>query len=251
MKMKWLYPACFVCELRSDSKRCICNSCYAALPWATAQQRCARCGVPRSLRLASNLESNFTSNIASDIASNRETCAKCLLHAPYFDSTCVLFDYAFPIDQWIMALKFHQKLHFAALLGQSWFDHFTNPKTSAARSPLPEALLPVPLHPKRLRERGFNQCIEIAKIVAPRLKIPLLRTVLQRQVHSRPQSTLGLRDRVHNMKAVFAAQKKLPFRSIAILDDVMTTGATVNALSHVCKEAGVERVEVWCCARRS
>lgn len=232
MKIQWPRPACLVCHLHSDSKRCICSSCYAALPW-TAQNRCARCGIPLSLQLATKVE----------------VCAKCLLSPPWFDFTRVSFDYAFPIDGWITALKFHQKLHLAPLLGQCLFEHLAKQKTSISTPLFPEALLPVPLHPKRLRERGFNQCIEIAKTIAPLLKIPLLRTTLRRHVHSRPQTTLGLHERVHNMKNVFAIKKKLPYRSIAILDDVMTTGSTVNALSLVCKEAGVEWVEVWCCAR--
>jgi len=143
-------------------------------------------------------------------------------------------------------MKFHGSLTAAHALGLLLAD-----RVSEGDGPLPDALLPVPLHPSRLRQRGFNQSSEIACRVGRRLKIPVLRGACRRVRATAPQSSrLNARERRTNVEGAFAACGPLDhLRAVAIVDDVVTTGATVSELARVVRRAGVHRVEVWACAR--
>ena len=115
---------------------------------------------------------------------------------------------------------------------------------------MPELLLPVPLHPKRLRERGFNQALEIARPLGRRFQIPVEARACRRIRATRPQSELALAERRGNLRGAFAVRGALTARHLAIVDDVVTTGATVSALARVLLRQGVQRVDVWAVARR-
>ncbi|CAK0780226.1 competence protein ComFC [Gammaproteobacteria bacterium] len=120
----------------------------------------------------------------------------------------------------------------------------------AARSVLqPQALLPVPMHPQRLRQRGFNQSLEIARAVGHRLGIPVLPRMMQRIRHTPPQRELISEERLVNLHHAFAAPTPLAAIHVALVDDVMTTGATAQTLSQGLRQAGAERVSVWVAAR--
>jgi ComF family protein len=112
-----------------------------------------------------------------------------------------------------------------------------------------DALVAVPLHPKRLRLRTFNQADEIAMPIARRLKRPLLSPSVRRSIETRPQIELGRKDRMLGPLGSFSASRDLSGLRLAIVDDVITTGATVNALARVLKSAGAARVEAWSVAR--
>ncbi len=119
----------------------------------------------------------------------------------------------------------------------------------ASGAELPELLLPMPLHPHRYRERGFNQSIEIARHLARRFELPLDLYSVVRSRDTLHQTGLPAKQRRQNMRGAFCLQKTVKAEHVAIVDDVMTTGATASALAGVLKQAGVGRVDVWICAR--
>jgi ComF family protein len=118
-----------------------------------------------------------------------------------------------------------------------------------AGAPYPELLLPVPLHPARLRERGFNQAVEIARPLAQALGLPLDLNSCQRRRATAPQAGLEAIERRRNIRGAFALTRPLPARHLALIDDVVTTGSTVAELTRLLKRAGAERVEVWALAK--
>jgi ComF family protein len=162
-----------------------------------------------------------------------------------FDAVYGLFRYEDPVDQLITRLKFAQELSCARVLGTLFA------RVHRARGvALPDCLIPMPLHPRRYRERGFNQSREIARHIAPRLGLPVATRLLERQRHTDPQTELDAAARARNVANAFALRRsRIPPRRVALVDDVMTTGSTAAAAARVLKAAGCERVEVWICAR--
>lgn len=114
---------------------------------------------------------------------------------------------------------------------------------------LPQAILPVPLHHKRLQQRGFNQALELVKPMANALNIPLLKAAVIRQKYTHAQSALDYTQRQTNVADAFALTQHLPYQHIAIFDDVITTGATVAALAELLTQSGIKQVEIWSFAR--
>jgi ComF family protein len=114
---------------------------------------------------------------------------------------------------------------------------------------MPDLILPVPLHKDRYRERGFNQSIEIARVVASRLKIPLDLSSCLRHRNTFRQTDLSAKQRRANLHNAFMINRPLTVQHVAILDDVMTTGSTANELAKTLKKSGVNRVDIWVCAR--
>lgn len=172
-----------------------------------------------------------------------QLCGRCLKKSPSFDETHAPFLYSDSLRYLITQLKFNQQYKHARLLGTLLAGHL------AASVELPECILPVPLHPRRYRERGFNQSIEIARQVSKLLTIPLDLQSCIRNRDTSHQTELPAKQRRKNMRNAFSVCKDLTFQHVAILDDVMTTGATVDALATTLKQHGVTRVDVWVCAR--
>jgi len=114
---------------------------------------------------------------------------------------------------------------------------------------VPEALVPVPLHRARLRERGFNQAVEIARPLAARLGIELDLNSCERVRNTAEQTRLDAVQRLRNLKGAFRVVRDVPYRRVAIVDDVLTTGSTVASLAGSLRATGVEEIEVWSCAR--
>lgn len=170
-------------------------------------------------------------------------CGRCLSRQPAFDETYAPFIHQGPIRHLISTLKFGANHKNARLLGMLLTDHL---RQTAEQ---PELILPVPLHKSRYRERGFNQAIEIGRTVAKELQIQLDITSCMRHRDTPHQTQLSAKKRQKNLKNAFSIVKPLHARHIAILDDVMTTGSTVHELAYVLKKAGVNRVDVWVCAR--
>ena len=113
---------------------------------------------------------------------------------------------------------------------------------------LPQAIVPVPLHNKRLRARGFNQAIEIAKPLAKTLHLPILRHHVCRHRHTPAQAELTAKQRLSNVKQAFSIKKPIKFSHIAIVDDVITTASTVTELAQLLHQHGVERIDIWACS---
>jgi len=139
--------------------------------------------------------------------------------------------------------KFQRQLSLAPIFARAMLEKI---EIAASRC---EGLLPVPLHSLRLRQRGFNQALELAKPLAKTCQKPILHKSIKRKRNTETQSDLSARQRVKNLKNAFECAEPLKYKSIAIIDDVMTTGSTVNELAKVLKLNGVEYVEVWCVAR--
>lgn len=168
-----------------------------------------------------------------------------------FDAAFCLFRYRHPVDLMITGLKFHGDLALARVLGT-----LLARALRAAGDELPECIVPLPLHRSRYRERGFCQTTEIARHLAPRLRLASgarmrVRAELLRRVRAtRAQSGLSASERSHNLAGAFAVPGNAPLPAhVALLDDVMTTGHTALAAVAALKSAGIARVSVWCCAR--
>jgi ComF family protein len=148
------------------------------------------------------------------------------------------------MDYLLQRLKFHRRLEVAPLLGALLAEGLP-----ARGTALPEVLLPVPLHPQRLRERGYNQSLELARVLSRRLAIPVQTGLCVRTRATAPQTALDGVERRRNLRGAFVMQGEAIPSQVAIIDDVVTTGATVHELARTLRRAGVARVEVWACAR--
>lgn len=227
-------PVCLLCgravehskSIETDI-RDICAGCYADLPFN--KTACQRCGLP----LAGNRDSN-----------EAMICGQCLRKTPAFDRTITPFLYQPPVDYLIKALKFQHRLAMAPLLAGLLAD-------AVDMNDLPEIIIPVPLHPRRLRERGFNQALELAEPLARRWRLPVATNIVKRIRHTLPQSELSFTARASNLRDAFMVSGALNYRHVAIVDDVVTTANTVNEVARLLRTAGVERIQVWACARTS
>src|SRR5690606_36802438 len=153
------------------------------------------------------------------------------------------FVYAAPLDRLLPRFKFHHDLAAGRLLSQLMAQ-------GLAGAERPQALLPVPLHRARLRQRGYDQALELARPLASAIRIPLLPDALRRERATAPQSRLDAAHRQRNLRGAFAVAPaaRLPAH-VALVDDVMTTGATLYAAAIALRRAGVARVDAWVCAR--
>jgi ComF family protein len=151
--------------------------------------------------------------------------------------------YAPPVDYLLQQMKFHQKLELVPLMAE-----LIAGSVSRREGELPQVLLPVPLHHTRLRERGYNQALELAREISGRLGIPVDWQTCRRQRNTLAQTSLQGKERRSNLKGAFESLGGLPSH-VAIIDDVVTTGATVQEFAKTLRKAGVETVEVWACAR--
>lgn len=165
---------------------------------------------------------------------------------PPFDATFALFSYQPPITKLIMELKFHQRLVHARVLGELMASMLQQKYQS---QPLPSCIVPVPLHAKRLRERGYNQALELARPIAQQFKIPLDTNTCIRHKHTAAQAQLTQQTRRQNIKNAFKIQEDIKGKHIAVLDDVITTGQTISELCKTLRAAGAARIDVWCCAK--
>ena len=154
--------------------------------------------------------------------------------------------YSYPVDRIIAAAKFRARLDFARELGELLADYLTGPLGCA---PVPDVIVPVPLHRRRHAQRGHNQATEIARPVAARLGVPLLATGCRRLRHTAEQTSLSGAQRRRNLAGAFAAAPGLRDRRVAIIDDVLTTGTTVRAVSAALTDIGVAHLQVWTVAR--
>lgn len=195
-----------------------CAPCDAALPYLIAPQ-CPVCALPTL---------------------NGATCGRCLRVKPQFDHTLAVFAYAFPLDKLVQALKFGEQLLLARQLAN---------KLVQRVDVRPDGIVAMPLHPSRLRERGFNQSLELARHIANKLDISLLNHACQRVRDTPPQSALPWKERGKNMREAFTCTEDLSGRHVAVVDDVMTSGASVNALAHALRQAGAREVSAWVIAR--
>lgn len=172
-------------------------------------------------------------------------CGECLRSPPRFAATVAAHAYAFPLDRLVRALKYEHRLELARPLGEALAEALFRAPDALARV---DAIVPLPLARPRQRERGFNQAAEIARVVAGYTGIPVAHA-LSRVSHARPQASLPWRERARNVRGAFACGTRLDGRHVAVVDDVMTTGATLDAAATALLAAGVARVDAWVVAR--
>lgn len=171
-------------------------------------------------------------------------CAHCQQDPPVFDRVIAPLLYRPPVDDLITGLKYHHRLHLAAPLASCLAEAI------ATQSELgwPAVALPVPMHAQHLRERGFNQAAELARGLARETALRVTTDLIRRVGTARHQRGLARSDRRRNLRGAFRITRP-PARRIAIVDDVVTTGATANEISRTLRAAGVERIEIWSVAR--
>lgn len=170
-------------------------------------------------------------------------CGKCIVSPPLFCTTTVLFNYAYPVKKIVLNFKFGKRAELATLFSDRLLDKIIS------KGKLPETLVPVPLHKKRQAQRGYNQSLELAKHLAKKLGIPVNTNLCKRIVNTDPQSELPIKSRQKNVKDAFALNNDNIPKHIAIIDDVITTGSTINEISKLFKKAGCERIDIWAIAR--
>ena len=216
-----LAPRCLVCSEPGDAGLDLCAACRDELPWNL--DACRQCGLPAHGAGA--------------------VCGQCQLSPPPYTRTQVALHYAFPVDRLLPRFKFHGDLAAGALLA-------TLMQWTLDPADAPQLLIPVPLHRARLRQRGYDQALELARALARECRLPLCRNRLRRLRATQAQTELGALSRQDNVRGAFALRPgpALPAH-VALVDDVMTTGATLGECARVLLAGGVQRVDVWAVAR--
>jgi ComF family protein len=171
-----------------------------------------------------------------------QVCGRCLRHPPAFSRALAVATYAFPLDAVIQRLKYGKDLSLARPLAQLLVER----ARSEAR---PDLVVGMPLSARRMRERGFNQANEIARWVAAALEVRFEPDAVARVRDAAPQASLPLDQRAGNVRNAFAARGSLAGRSVAVVDDVLTTGASLNELARTLRRAGAAEVVAWVLAR--
>ncbi len=239
---------CILCNAKSMRPMDLCQACEDELPNIT--KACYRCAIPLApISSASSSEPEFNN---PEPPESKPLCGHCLSTNPPQTRAISLYLYDFPLDRLITQLKFSRQMHYGRVMGQLLANAIAHRYQGQA---MPDALIPVPLSKQRLRERGFNQATLIAAPIAKALDIPLLKYHCLRSRHTEAQSGLNASARHKNLINAFAVRKPLvnklkqPLRHIAIVDDVMTTGATLESLAKTLLNKHVERVDFWTIAR--
>ncbi|MGY4823210.1 phosphoribosyltransferase family protein [Stutzerimonas chloritidismutans] len=217
---------CLLCDEPCDGHP-LCGPCEAELPWLDG--RCATCAVP--------------------LPTHGLVCGECQKRPPSYDHVEVPWRFAFPVDALITRFKHQARWPFGRLLGERLGLHLQHAFTDGL--PQPDLLVPVPLARRRLRQRGFNQAQMLAQWLGGALTLPVDEHLLERVVDTPPQQQLDAATRRRNLRQAFclAPGTDIKGRHLALIDDVLTTGATAEALARLLKRAGAVRVDVYCLAR--
>lgn len=228
MVYNWLKfkQSCLLCDEPTDHARAICTPCELELPWLDGH--CQRCALPMPLAGL--------------------VCGSCLKRPPAFQQVVAPWRYDFPVDALITRFKHQRQWPLGRLLAELLGEHLAHALTDGL--PRPDVLLPVPLARRRLRQRGFNQAGMIANWLGERLQLPVL-DALQRSRDTPAQQGLDAAERKRNLRGAFALDdpQQIDGRHLALVDDVLTTGATTNAIARLLLRTGAARVDVYCLAR--
>lgn len=218
-KLKPLLPAqpCVLCGSMSQAG-IWCAACDALLPYLTAA-RCPMCALP---------------------SSQGEVCGQCLKHPPLFTRTTAVFSYSYPVNKLIQAMKYHEQIPLARAFAGKLAQHIDT---------MPDYVIAMPLHPEKLQARGFNQSQLLAAAIAKQRHCPLLTHACQRVRNTVAQSSLPRKERAKNMRDAFRCDLDLTGKHIALVDDVLTTGASLNALAAAVQARGATQIEAWVVAR--
>ena len=222
---------------------------YEPLIGLILPELCQRCGGAHGAGFCRDCRLEFTPNAApcrvcgcGPLPDGRRQCD---FHDRNWQLACVVAPllYAPPLEGYVQRLKFARERALGRAFGQLLAE------AAAARRSAVDALVSVPLHPERLLQRGFNQALEIARAVSAVLRVPVLRSGIRRSRATLPQTRSGCAQRYANLEGAFEVRRSLEGRRLAIVDDVITTGATANALAAALYGAGAVHVEAWAVAR--
>lgn len=220
--------SCFVCRGAAARAALICAACERDFP-GLPPEHCPRCALPTP---------------------GARVCGRCVADPPAFDSTIAASAYAFPVDVLVKALKFNSELALAGYLAARLATRLAAERTEMPERAGPvDLIIAVPLHPRRLAERGYNQSVEIARALSRTVGKPLATGGCERLRDTPAQAELPFEERKRNLRGAFACSLALAGRRVALIDDVMTTGATLDALAGAVKRAGAASVENWVVAR--
>lgn len=239
----WLLPGnCVVCHRPSGLLRDLCEPCLGT--FVRIQRPCRACGLPMP---------PTTFRAPEEVVPLRacpepELCGACLGRERRFARTAAAFSYTEPLSTLIAGFKYRAGLPQGRVLGDLMVSEL---QARYAGTRFPEHLLPVPLHRARLRERGFNQALVLARQLGAALHIPVAAEALARTRHTPAQQGLSARQRKQNLRGAFALQADLSgYRAIALVDDVVTTMSTMHAIARVLWRAYPDlELHAWCIAR--
>ena len=213
--------ACVLCTEQAEF--CVCQACEQSL--VSGRHRCRSCAVA----LTSDL--NF--------------CGTCLSHSPLFSNAHTLYDYSGSCTQLIKRFKFDHQLCIGDFFAHRLYDKYMDIVASHGEY---DAIIPLPLSKQRLRERGYNQTHELLRIIAKKTNVLIDKTSVKRTKATKALSTLNLEERHSEIKNAFSA-KEMTYNEVLLVDDVMTTGASLNELAKTVIKAGVKSCDVLTVAR--
>lgn len=226
IKNNWLLfkqnKLCILCQLNPANETQLCHACSNDLPWI--HHACQSCGIPLNIHDPARL-----------------TCPSCQNKQPSFEQAISPFEYRFPIDQLIQLAKFGHQSHYLIPLAELLSAYLLNHHLA---TPLPALIIPVPMHRTRLLERQYNQAALLGRQVAKRLQIRFDTTLIMKTTNTPHQADLDRKARQKNLRNSFQCLQKPP-ASVAVIDDVMTTGTTAAEISKVLKRAGCKKVYIW------
>ncbi|MES9957359.1 MAG: ComF family protein [Sedimenticola sp.] len=218
-------PKCLVCGAPGEQHTDLCQGCIDDLP--RNYGACPVCSAPLPEGVAPGTP-----------------CGSCQQDPPPFDSAIAPYLFTGPVSRLVGRFKFNSQLQYGALLSR-----LLQQEIEARQPEMPELLVPVPLHSSRLRERGFNQALELARPLAKAFGTGLDHTCIQRIKATPHQIGLQRRARMENVKGAFELRGEIHADHVALVDDVITTGSTLREIAGLLKAAGVSRVDIWSVAR--
>ena len=225
---------CALCGCICDTG--YCQNCSRLLPWL--EDACIRCG---SHLIIPQTHSTRPPALS---ANARVVCGQCQLMPPPYANTIIPFHYKPPILAHIQNLKYGGQLHLSSALGLA-----ISNRILLSGLPLPDIIIPIPLHWKRIFHRGFNQSSEIARVIGKQLGIPVSMKHLSRQVNTPSQTGLDTQMRTKNIRNAFKAEKTCTGMHIGLVDDVVTTASTVRAAAKILAESGADQIDIWAVAK--
>ncbi len=216
-------PACVLCNDPAGIIS-LCDACQKDLP--RIKYCCSQCGLPFQEKLDNAL------------------CGECQQTLPPIDYLISSLAYDYPVGYLVSQLKFNRNLTYAKILSRLLLNTLQSQTFEQ-----PDLIIPVPLHKNRLRKRGFNQALEIARPLAKALNIPLAKHAIQRIKQTDAQSLLNAKERRKNLRHSFRITETITAKHVVLIDDVVTTGSTTFELANLLKKSGIEKVGVWTVAR--
>lgn len=220
----YLLPqSCLMCHQPTHHPHALCADCQLQLPFNT--HCCRSCAVPL-------------------MDSDQQLCASCQIKKPAFHHAHIPLHYSQPVSQWIQRFKFNNDLTRGKILADLFCDSLNKSDIEQI-----DALIPVPLHPSRTRQRGYNQALWLARQISSYAKIPVDHKLVQRACNTPPQTKLNYHQRQKNLQGAFQLSRKCTYTSVAIIDDVVTTGSTVNEVARLLTDNGIETAHIWAIAR--